>query len=89
MQHWAAPQRRKLAQWPNLLPAKLLATIVKMPVEIHWIQLTAPWGRVAMQQNNALCKNALTDIPIFSMVWVYIAISLKPLQNTVYHVRLA
>ena len=38
-------RRRKLAHGPNLLrAAKLPPASVKMPVEINWIQLTAPRG---------------------------------------------
>ena len=57
------PQRRhKLAHGPNLpRAAKLPTASVKMPVEINWIQLTAPRGSrsAALQQNSALCKRGL------------------------------
>ena len=47
-------QRRKLAHGPNLPRAtKLLLASVKMPVEINWIQLTAPRGSAAPQRAAA------------------------------------
>ena len=57
---------------------RLPPTSVKIPVQINWIQLTAPRGSATLHKNSALCKSALRQPHI-----------LPPLQTTVMFTNMA